>query len=449
MCEGLAYLAMERDGGYYYYPFYDANKVGAAFEWYLPFWNRRFGFKVGLEFWVDSGSLQELNGYVLYGEDHPKRGRPPEFTEEEKSQFQRNIIEILQLASDWSDRTRDQQFFTLHYLEVGPDEAANNVLELPALKARLLPAVFIGKEKRAVSAVIQSVRAHCRGEAKRIGAEEFLKLCALLTLSVGRHYKSYRYNFRRPALKQFVDTIDPLPTFDEIYPKGQYKIPAANARCRVAEPLRHISEYYSRIPVDIRSDFDNSLFAYYTAKDLTDRRFFTVATVALIAALKTFRRPRKCPGEVQCSKCGTLQNFKHNEIGEAASMGEQLSSLFGLDPANEQSGKMRQTIKRTYERHRSAYVHDAVVRHGEFKDAGPRFECPGAHSPFSDQLVSHNDLSTLELLTRRALLQHMAQLSGLPFDPATFGFEPEKFEVKSTSQGTFTVPQGVIVGIRA
>lgn len=449
MCEGLAYLGLERNGGYYYYPFYDANKTGAAFEWDLPYRNRRFGFKVGVEFWVHGSSLEKLNAYVLYGEDHPKRGSSPEFTEEEKAQFQRKIIEILQLASDWRDGRRDQQFFALHYLELEPGEVVNKVLDLPALKAYLLPTVSIGKEKRAVSAVIHSVSAHCREEAKRIGAQEFLKLCALLTLAVGRHYKSYRDTFRRPTLKRFLDTIDPLPTFDEVYPKGRYADAAANALCRVAVPLRLVSEYYSRIPADNVGDFDKSLFAYYTGKDLVDRGFSTVATVALIAALKPFRRPRKCPGEIQCSKCGTLRNLRHDEIGEAASIGEKLSSLFGLDPACEQSRRLRETIRTTYRAHRSAYVHDAVLRHGEFKDAGPRFERPGTKSPFSDHLLSHNDLSTLELLTRRALLQHMARLSDLPFDPDIFGFEPDKFEVKSRSQGTFTVPQGVVVGIRA
>ena len=61
ICQGLAYLALERNGGFYYYPRYEANKMAAAFEWYLPHRNRRFGFKVGVEFWVDSGNLETLD----------------------------------------------------------------------------------------------------------------------------------------------------------------------------------------------------------------------------------------------------------------------------------------------------------------------------------------------------------------------------------------------------
>src|SRR5437879_4018723 len=450
ICEGLAYLALEGNGGFYYYPFYEANKMGAAFEWYLPHRNRRFGFKVGVEFWVDSGNLETLSAYVLYGEDHPKRDRAPDFSEKEKLEFQRKIIETVELASNWRVRIAEKEFFTVHYIELPSEEIINDVLEFPSLKAYVLPTVCIGKERRRVSAVIQTVSAHFREEAKDLGGQEFVKLCALLTLAVGRHYRSYKPKLPRPGPRQFLDTVTPLPSFDQLYPKGKYTIPRGNSRCSIVEPLRLVSEFYSRIPVSARLKFDDSVFAYCTAQELIARRFSTVATVALIAALNLFRRSQKCPGKVQCSECDGLEGFRHDRIGEAASIAQELCDLLGLDSANQKSAELREMIRSVYSTQRSSYVHDAVLRHGEFRNVGSaRNAGPTTTSPFSDRLIDQNELETLDLVTRRALLQHMAQLSGLSFNPASFGIEPGKFECKSRAVAEFVVPQNVLVGVRA
>lgn len=74
LCEGLAYIVGERHGGSYYYPDYKNARMGVAFEWYSPYGGWRFGYKLGVEFWIGEADLEQLGAYVLYGEDHPKRG---------------------------------------------------------------------------------------------------------------------------------------------------------------------------------------------------------------------------------------------------------------------------------------------------------------------------------------------------------------------------------------
>ena len=72
LCQGLAFIVGERKGGSYYYPDYVDGKTAAAFEWYRPYRRRIFGYKIGVEFWIEETNLEKLGVYVLYGEDHYK-----------------------------------------------------------------------------------------------------------------------------------------------------------------------------------------------------------------------------------------------------------------------------------------------------------------------------------------------------------------------------------------
>ena len=69
LCQGLAFIVGERKGGSYYYPDYVDGKTAAAFEWYRPYRRRIFGYKIGVEFWIEETNLEKLGVYVLYGED--------------------------------------------------------------------------------------------------------------------------------------------------------------------------------------------------------------------------------------------------------------------------------------------------------------------------------------------------------------------------------------------
>jgi hypothetical protein len=328
-------------------------------------------------------------------------------------------------------------------------------VEIPSLRAYILPTVRMGKENRPVSAVIQVVEARFKEEAKSVGGLGAVRLCALLTLATGTCHEGYRPTLGRTPLKRFLPGISPIPAPGGVYPKGKFTMPLDDARELALEGLLRAARCYASLAERDRLGFDNSLFAYYVAEDLTKKEFRTVAAVALIAALKPFRGVlecrgtvscKKCDSAVSCDKCGRLR-FPHNLRGEAPAIAASLADLFGLPHADERRSKLEQTVKEVYKSQRSSFVHDAIFGHGEF---GPRdpFILPSQTSAISEKLVRYNQLLTVQFLTRRALLQHLHRMAGETLDPSVYGIEPERFEAPLGSMGSFYVSNKYPTGIR-
>jgi hypothetical protein len=464
LIEGLDFIAREKRGGSYFYPDYKNDKLAVAFEWYLPFRSWPFGYKVGVEFWVEPRNLQQVGAYVLYGPDHPQKGLKPTFSKSEEAAFQRRIIQTIETAIGWRSKLQSQQFFLVHYLEMPNSAVIRKTIEIPSLGAYILPTVWMGKENRPVSAVIQVVTVRFKEEAKSVGNLGATRLCALLTLATGNHYEGYRSTLGRTALKRSVTSICPMPDPGAVYPKGKFKMPLDEAHELPLEGPLRVARCYGSLVARDRSEFDRSLFAYYTAEDLVRIGFPTVAAVAMIAALKPFRGTLKCEGTVSCKKCGSTVScekcgstvscekcgrlqFPHDIRGEASGIAASLGDLFEFPEADERRSKLEQTIKAVYGQQRSSFVHDAIFRHGEFGPRDPDV-FPSQKSAISEKLVRRNQLSTIQFLTRRALLQHLHRLAGESFDPSIYGIEPQKFEAPLGSKGWFVVGSKYLTAIR-
>lgn len=447
-CEALAYLALERNGSANYYPDYAKRRTGAAFEWYLPYRRQRFGFKVAVEFWVSDTDVEKLGGYVLYGEDHPQRGRVPEFSRDERSWFQKHITQTLQIASEWDSRPLDY-FHPVHYVCIPHHHLFTRLTEVPQLGIHILPSVLLGRQRRPVSAVVHSIPARHAKEADNIAARNFARLCAVLTLATGHYHESFKSQVKHLGLKKSIGSFELNTNLDRVYPKGKYRIPEEQSSAEREAGICAVMEIYSSIDSPTRSKLDDALFAYYVGKHLVGQHFSTLATVAFIAALKPFRSRRECSGILTCSACGKLA-MKHDVAGEVAELVSNLARLFGMKSGSEEASELRKSIRDVYRHQRSSYVHDAILRHGEFQSVGPSMAAPSPSSPISDYLRAHNELQTLELITRRALLQYIiCRLGKMEFDPKTYGIEAAKFTSRTTMFGLFTAPSKVLVAIRA
>ena len=225
-----------------------------------------------------------------------------------------------------------------------------------------------------------------------------------------------------------------MPPLCNVYPRGKYREVAQSEYELSLDGLKLASGEYSSLNVDARSRFDDCLLAYYTA-------------VALIAALTLFRRANKCSGSITCSQCGPL-DFRHDTVGESTSIANSLCDDFGLEEQDTRRVKLQKVIRRVYRTQRSAYVHEAVLRHDEFGREVPLC-VPTEKLVISPQIAAHNELVTLDFLTRRALLQHLAKLANQQFDSGVYGMEPDKFELTLGSMGQFVVGSNYQVAIRA
>jgi hypothetical protein len=444
LCEGLGYIAIERGGGFYYYPDYKNDRIGAAFEWYQPYSGWKFGYKFGLEFWVDQGDLHQIGAYVLYGEDHPSHGLPPIFSVAQQRRIQKQIVKTVEMALAW--RTLPQSnFFTVHYLELHTRASLKTAMQLPALDAVVLPTVILGKQNTRVSAVILRVPAYFREQAKKNGAEKFSRICALLTLALGQHHQPYKSTLGKTPLKQFVKSVEPVPSIQSVYPARKYRTPPDQEDQAAWKSLQNLAENYMALDPPARSRFDNSLFAYYTAKELLGR-FPTIATVALVAALKPFRSATKCTGNLTCSVCGPM-TFRHDKVGEPKAIAAELAQCFRLNIDDPRRNQLAETITHVYRTQRSSYVHEAILRHGEFGTQATD-HAPDKGGAIPNRVERQNQLHTVEYLARRALLQCIADLTGRAFDEATFGIDKEKFKTTVGSFARISVGSKYWVGIR-
>ncbi|MFY9559547.1 MAG: hypothetical protein WAQ52_04870 [Terriglobales bacterium] len=331
----------------------------------------------------------------------------------------------------------------VHYLQLQARGVLKRPFEVPSLNALILPTVRMGRQNARVSAVIQAVPAQFKEEAKEATRRNFSRFCALLTLATGECFEPYRSTLGRTPLKQFVEHANPVPS--DVYPRGKYKTDLVGEDESVWNRLKLLSDHYSLLDSTLQSKLDDSIFAYHTAKELL-KEFPTVATVALIASLKSFRQIAKCEGSITCANCGVL-DFHHHTKGEALSIADRLCEDFGLGAGDERRIELQKLVKHVYRAHRSEYVHDAILRHGEFETQLPD-HLPEEKAAISERLTRHNQLMTMELLTRRALLQHITNLAGKQFDAAAYGIEPNKFKLEVGSTARFVVGSNYWVGMR-
>jgi hypothetical protein len=389
--------------------------------------------------------LEQIGAYILYAADHPKNGQIPEFSPSQQKRFQKSVIDTLKLATDWRSQLECKQFHTVHYIKLHAQGLLQTAFDLPALKALVLPTVLLGKENARVSAIIQTVSARFRDEAKQTSARQFSKLLALLTLAAGQHFEPYRSTLGRIRLKEFAKHVHPALALEQVYPKGKYKNGTHPNDQALWNGLRSVSAHYSTLDTALQRKLGDSIFAYYTAKEMLSN-FPTVAAVALIASLKLFRKIHKCDGSVICSRCGSL-NYRHDLKGESRSISDAVCDEFGLGPADERRIALGAVLKDIYSTHRSGYVHDAILRHGEFNQQLPD-HLPSTNEAISRQLRWRNGLMTMDLVSRRALLHCIHRLAGKEFDPLTYGIDRDKFKSAVGSTSQFVVGSKYRVGIR-
>jgi hypothetical protein len=170
-----------------------------------------------------------------------------------------------------------------------------------------------------------------------------------------------------------------------------------------------------------------------------------LASVAFVAALGIFSKRKACAGEVECSNCGPLQNFRHDLIGERASLFAALVELFGLKAQDPHFKELDNLLIRVYRDQRSAYVHGAKLRHRELTRRSIRNAQPDATDPFSEEFLRGLDLYSVAQMTRRAVLKFMAQQSRVEADDDLFLITPFKVMAAMPVNSQISLPGNVWV----
>lgn len=158
----------------------------------------------------------------------------------------------------------------------------------------------------------------------------------------------------------------------------------------------------------------------------------TLASVAFIAGLSAFSNPHDCIGDVTCSRCGNPPLNK--KIGKTDAIVEDLATTLQLN--KEDRKKTRSLIRKVYDKQRSSYVHDAVLRHAEMQD-GESIGRPAETRIVGRLLEMSEDLTSVNRLARRSVIARLTNYSTFIGKLAeTTPTTPIRVEIVTTSAPT-------------
>jgi hypothetical protein len=174
------------------------------------------------------------------------------------------------------------------------------------------------------------------------------------------------------------------------------------------------SAFHDLTPEDAET-LSGPLFAYYGAT-IGHATLSAVGYMAALSALASGSR-LQCKGNLTCSQCGSI-SLKHNIKGEVPTIVDFLRDLLDTSELNEVGAMLR----RAYDSQRSSFVHGARHRHQEYGQ-GPQIPTglPTDKAVIQqERLVYSEDLQSLAMLTRSALLHFLARLAGPELDRHLF-----------------------------
>ena len=123
---------------------------------------------------------------------------------------------------------------------------------------------------------------------------------------------------------------------------------------------------YTKLSKENSDIFKSSLLAFNSTFDL-NKNHQTLSTIPYISSLGLLANEyqERCIGNISCTECGDL-NFKHNIVGDKAAIVKLIIDILNL--GNEKQKDLKKMIGRIYDKQRSAYVHNAILRHNEYEN---------------------------------------------------------------------------------
>ena len=451
LCNGLHSLINELNGGAFYYPDIKAEKTVCRYEWQIVWDKIKFGIKLGITFIISKENLRHIDAYVAYGDESEKYGYEPSFSQDDLSTFYDEIITVIEEAIDRSTPERKKPYHTIFYVELPPFRRIAETIKLPEFGIIVFPTVILGKKSKRVSAIGITINESSQQTAKAIALQKIATVCALLTLARGRVYKTYIPEWpknRKPI--EFLESINqPIP-LESLYPYRRWQSCMDNIDNDFGECLEKILMLYYSLSEHDRDNFIDSLLAYYAGKELFNSHP-TLSVVALLAALSPFGKADKCPGKVNCSSCGELKfgndnPFHHNLISDRDALVNSLCEIFKIEQKSDMHKELNYLITRTYQKQRSAFVHGAILRHGEYhQDYNLPASLPTTNQQYSDLFLYRRDLTSLEPLVRNALLILLSEKTGIPLDEKLFYLEKLKIYRDVVIESSISMPKNTIV----
>lgn len=453
-CQQLHSIVQEKNGACFYYPDLITKKTNIRFEWNVPYKDKKFGLKLGMNFSIDDKKLKTIEVFVSYGIQLKEFGQLPSFTNREIESYNKIFIDVIEKALYMTTPESKKNFHILFHIEIPPTKRISKPIKIDGSNIIIFPTVINKKDNKRTSAIVITVNESSLQIAKAVALRKIAIFCALLTISSGKFYNTINLDWpknRKPIVT--IDNIKPIPNNESLYPFRRWIECNDKIDYNIEKCSKRIIEIYNKLSDTEKGKLLNPIFAYYVGKEILFKQP-TLATVSFIAALSPFIDIKTCKGLVNCDKCGTLNiangsNFHHYLIGDKASLLKSLYKILKIKKGDKQYEGLNILINNIYNKHRSAFVHGSAFRHGEFHEKYDLpISLPTAKLPFSELLIYKQDLLSFEPIVRRALLELLAKKANVSLDYETFNLDEFYIRHYPSFEMVISSPAKILVRIK-
>ncbi|MFC1713303.1 hypothetical protein ACFL6S_06540 [Candidatus Poribacteria bacterium] len=403
ICWAFDMAMSERLGASFYYPRLPEGSTRCRYEWFLRYQKEPHGIRISTFFDVGDEDLRELPFLISWG---------PKFLSNIGTLFdkvaQKRIVK--EVESVWKDvnivvREEPSAIWSfLSHIDLPPGRSIADTVTSELIT--VYSAMKHKREEIVLSAVAAHLPAHSRFQAVDTGLSVLDKFIALLSLLAGTSIE--RTRVRWPKAFKYRNTFE-----GRNIPKGRlYSMtscaPAPESYQDLTEMVRIAVNLMEQASVmDDRSLWD-SINAYAAGQEVMKRQP-TLSSVAFIASLAAFSKGTKCKGDVTCSRCGVLKNFRHDLIGERAAIVQTVKETLPIELSDKEAESLDDLIKAVHSKQRSAFVHDAILRHAELDKQYLRLGRPGEARIIPSELEYMEDLYSIWEIARKTLLYKFAR----------------------------------------
>ena len=401
VCAAFDIVMSERFGGCFYYPRFPDKRARCRYEWFLSYKRDLYGIRISTYFDVGNEDIVELPFLRSWG---------PRFASNVGTPFskaiQKRIMEEIQ--SVWADINRivheePRIIWTfLSHIDLPPGRGIEHIVDSNVIT--VYPSTQHKKEGTLISAVGVHILAHFRAQAKNIGIPIFDKFIALLSLLAGNPITKARVQW--PKNFKFNDIFEGEGApIEQIYPMTRYRI-APRQHSDLTDVVKIAVDLISQPSITNDEVLWQSINAYVAGQEIKQNQP-TLSSVAFIASLAAYSKGMKCDGNITCSKCGDLENFHHNLVSEKDALIETIRNALLIELDSEEMGTLRNLIRDVYSKQRSAFVHDAKLRHAELDNKNVELGHPGERKMVCEELEFVEDLNSIQEIARRVLLHRL------------------------------------------
>ena len=401
VCPAFDVVMSERFGGSFYYPRFPDKKTRCRYEWFLSYKKDPYGIRISTYFDVGNEDIKRLPFLLSWG---------PRFACNVGTQFskatQKRIVEEIQFVlSDINKLIRKEPYEIwtfLSHMGLPPGWGIEHTVASDLVTVH--PSVRPKREGTLLSAIGVHIPAHFRAQAKGIGPPIFDKFIALLSLLAGTKITKARVEW--PKNFKFENAFKGKDApMEKIYPMTRYTI-APRQHSDLTDMVEIAIDLIAQPSIANDKVLWQSINAFVAGQEIRQSQP-TLSSVAFIASLTAYSKKTRCNGDVMCSKCGTLKSFSHDLVSEKEALIETIRNALLIERDSEELKSLHNLIKDVHSKQRSAFVHDAVLRHAELDDEELQLGHPGESKIVREELEFMEDLNSIQEIARRVLLHRL------------------------------------------